>query len=104
MSIRGTLKYKESYPDIVYALMDVDEYNGKKYISYYADDSPSLGSDEVYIKNWNTQEEAQTFLEQMNSETWFKNRNHRVVPIKTKLKKFKSRYVPLTVAINNSFQ
>ena len=68
---------------------------------------------ESYIRLFNTESEAQDWINKMNQEFnllddgekvyWFKNRNNAPIRINTTLKKYKSRYVPLAYAMNKSF-
>jgi hypothetical protein len=56
---------------------------------------------ESYLRLFRAEKEAQAYINRMNKESWFKNRENKIVKINTTLKKFKSRYIPIQYAFNN---
>ena len=58
---------------------------------------------ESYLMLFDTEMEAQKYIDKMNKESWFLARENKPVEINTTLKKFKSRYVPLQYAINRIY-
>ena len=103
MKQRDKLKFREQgYPAIVYALKYEDIVDGRKYTGFHGEE----GSDnfkEFYILWFFDTISAQEYLDEHNKEDWFRNREYKIVPIKTSLKKYKSRYVSLEYAIKQSY-
>ena len=76
---------------------------GKKQITYEASGS-SDDMKETYLILSPTENEAERYINNMNKQDWFKNRNNQPIKINTTLKKWKSRYVPLEYAFNKLYQ
>lgn len=104
MKYKKGFKYKIKYtaqplPQFMFAILD---------------DSGLLelesNEDENYIRLFQSEAEASVHISTMNNEFcihpgnkkvyWYKNRGNKPFELNTKLKKFKSKYMPLSAAIN----
>lgn len=96
MKFRKDIKIKfseEKLPEIMFAV--VSEDNVPEIIG------SSQNFKESYLMLFSTEKETQYYIYEMSKNSWFRARKNRPVKIKTTLKKYKSRYVPIEYAFAN---